>query len=90
MGRGDGKGLSLVLLFLQILDCLALLFQGFVRRKDVGSVQLQSETMLPAEKDLSILFFSGSMDEVRGILELGGLCEVDEIFGPIAGSHNGF
>ena len=43
---------QLVLLFFQILDLLVLLFQGFVRRKYMGSMELQSEGMLPTRKDL--------------------------------------
>lgn len=53
---------QLVLLFLHVLDRLVLLFQRFVRRKNVRGVELQSETVLPARKDLSILFSPGSTD----------------------------
>lgn len=38
---------QLVLLFLQILDRFVLLFQGLVRRQNVRSMELQSESMLP-------------------------------------------
>ena len=49
-------GSQLVLLFFQILDRLVLLFQRFVRRKNMRGMELQSETMLPTRKDL-LLFF---------------------------------
>ena len=52
---------QLVLLFFQILDRLVLLFQRFVRRKDVRGVELQSEGMLPAKE--KIYYYSpGSID----------------------------
>ena len=52
---------QLVLLFFQILDRLVLLFQGFLRRKNVCSMELQGERVLPAEKR-SITIFSGLID----------------------------
>jgi len=78
-------GSQLVLLFFQILDRFVLLFQGFVRRKDVRGVELQSESVLPARKDLLLLLFSGSTGVFA--LEFSGLCEMHEIFRPIAGSY---
>jgi len=67
---------QLVLLFFQILDRLVLLFQRFVRRKDVRGVELQSEGMLPAGE--KIYYYSLWFDRrVRSILKFSGLCKMN-------------
>lgn len=59
-----GTGSQLVPLFFQILDRLVLLFKRFVRGKNMGSVELQSEGMLPGRKDLLLFFAPESWTDV--------------------------
>ena len=52
VGEVMEKDPQLVLLFFQILNRLVFLVQGFVRRKNMRSMELESESVLPTIKHL--------------------------------------